>query len=158
MGWYATQPDVTGNCRFNLATIIYDTDASLHGAFSCAPEWFSGQTEAQANANDCYSASAKFPVATSATAEMPCIGMTQGMVESSLDPKNKKMTLTAKGKQCFGAQADSAFAAMFKHTEGVNEMSCFDVPFTQTASGFEFNSDYYTSPGTTVPGQGKSYF
>ena len=152
MGWYATQPDVTGNCRFNLATIIYDTDASLHGAFSCAPEWFSGQTEAQANANDCYSASAKFPVATSATAEMPCIGMTQGMVESSLDPKNKKMTLTAKGKQCFGAQADSAFAAMFKHTEGVNEMSCFDVPFTQTASGFEFNSDYYTSPGTTVPG------
>lgn len=153
MGWYATQPDVTGNCRFNLATIIYDTDASLHGAFSCAPEWFSGQTEAQANANDCYSANAKFAVAASATAEMPCIGMTQGMVESTLDPRNKKMTLTAKGKQCFGSQADSAFAAMFNYTKGVNEESCFDIPFAQNASGnFEFNSDFYTSPGTTVPG------
>ena len=153
MGWFTVQPNVIGNCRFNLATIIYDTDASLHGAFSCAPEWVAGQTLEESHYNDCYSASAKFPVATSATAEMPCIGMTQGMVESTLDPRSKKMKLTAKGKQCFGTQADSAFAAMFNYTKGVNEESCFDRPFAQNASGnFEFNSDYYTSPGTTVPG------
>lgn len=153
MGWFTVRPEITGNCSFNLATIIYDTDASLHGAFSCAPEWFAGQTLEESHYNDCYSASAKFPVATSATAEMPCIGMTQGMVESTLDAKSRRMKLTAKGKQCFGAQADSAFAAMFNYTKGVNEESCFDMPFAQTANGsFEFNSDYYTSPGTTVPG------
>ncbi|MBP5769248.1 MAG: fibro-slime domain-containing protein [Fibrobacter sp.] len=153
MGWFTVRPEITGNCSFNLATIIYDTDASLHGAFSCAPEWVAGQTLEESHYNDCYSASAKFPVATSATAEMPCIGMTQGMVESTLDAKSRRMKLTAKGKQCFGAQADSAFAAMFNYTKGVNEESCFDMPFAQTANGsFEFNSDYYTSPGTTVPG------
>ena len=154
VGWFVNRPDVIGTCSFNLATIIYDTDASLHGAFSCTPEWHSGQTEDETKANDCYSATAKFPVVTSASAEMPCIGMTQGMVESTLElGENKKMKLTAKGKQCFGAQADSAFAAMFKHTEGVNEVSCQDIPFTQTTDGkYEFNSDYYTNPGTTVPG------
>ena len=44
MGWFTVRPEITGNCCFNLATIIYDTDASLHGAFSCAPEWVAGKT------------------------------------------------------------------------------------------------------------------
>ena len=152
IGWFTTRPNVIGTCSFNLATIIYDTDASLHGAFSCSPEWIAGQTEEESKANSCYSTTAKFPVVKSALEAMPCIGTTQGMVESTLDV-DKKMKLTAKGKQCFGAQADAAFAAMFKQTEGVNEVSCHDIPFTQTASGrFEFDSDYYINPGTTVPG------
>ena len=152
-GWYVNRPDVTGKCGYDLAAVIYDTDASLHGAFTCNPDWNAGQTPAQAHANACYSASAKFQVLSSATGEMPCIGVTTGMVESTLDPTTKKMKLTAKGKTCFGAQADEAFAAMFNFTQGVNEQYCFNMPFEQAADGkFEFESDYYQSPGATVPG------
>lgn len=152
-GWYVKRPDVKGKCGYELAAMIYDTDASLHGAFTCNPDWNAGQTPAQAHANACYSASAKFQVLSSATGEMPCIGVTKGMVESTLDPKTKKMKLTSTGKKCFGAQADEAFAAMFNFTEGVNEQYCFNMPFEQAADGkFEFESDYYQSPGATVPG------
>ena len=152
-GWYVKRPDVTGKCGYDLAAVIYDTDASLHGAFTCNPDWNAGQTPAQAHANACYSASAKFQVLSSATGEMPCIGVTKGMVESTLDPKTKKMKLTSTGKKCFGAQADEAFAAMFNFTQGVNEQYCFNMPFEQAADGkFEFESDYYQSPGATVPG------
>ena len=152
-GWYVKRPDVTGKCGYDLAAIIYDTDASLHGAFTCNPDWNAGQTPEQAHANACYSPSAKFQVLSSATGEMPCIGVTKGMVESTLDPKTKKMKLTSTGKKCFGAQADEAFAAMFNFTQGVNEQYCFNMPFEQAADGkFEFESDYYQSPGATVPG------
>jgi fibro-slime domain-containing protein len=156
-GWYVKRPDVTGKCGYDLAAKIYDTDASLHGAFSCNPDWNAGQTPAQAHANACYSASAKFQVLSSATGEMPCIGVTKGMVESELkvDPTTKKkyMQLTSKGKKCFGSTPDEAFKAMFNYTEGVNEEYCFNMPFEQAADGkFEFESDYYQSPGATVPG------
>ena len=152
-GWYVERPDVTGKCGYTLAALIYDTDASLHGAFTCNPDWNQGQSIIEARSNACYTAGAKYQVVSSAKDSMPCVGVTTGMVESSLDPKTKKMTLTAKGKKCFGAQADEAFAAMFNYTEGVNEEYCFDMPFEQAADGkFEFESDYYQSPGATVPG------
>ena len=92
---------------FDLAAIIYDTDASLHGAFTCNPDWRVAQTPEQAHANACFYPSVKYPVVSSAAGEVPCIGVTQGMVESSLaiDPetKKKRMKLTSKGKKCFGA-------------------------------------------------------
>ena len=152
-GWYVVRPDVKGKCGYDLAAMIYDTDASLHGAFSCNPDWRDGQSAAEAHANACYTPSAKFQVLSSAAGEMPCIGVTPGMVESTLDAKTKKMKLTATGKKCFGSQADEAFTAMFNYTEGVNEQYCFNMPFEQAADGkFEFESDYYQSPGATVPG------
>ena len=152
-GWYVVRPDVKGKCGYDLAAVIYDTDASLHGAFSCQPDWNQGQTTAMAHANACFYANVKYPVVTSANDEMPCIGVTKGMVESTLDPKTKKMKLTATGKKCFGAQADEAFAAMFNFTQGINEQYCFDIPFSRTLDNkFEFDSDYYQSPGAKVPG------
>ena len=152
-GWFATRPSVTGICGYELAALIYDTDASLHGAFSCNPDWNAGQTPDQARANACYYADAKFPVVKSSLEAMPCVGVTTGMVESTLDPKTKKMKLTATGKKCFGSQADEAFAAMFNYTPGVNEEYCFNMPFTQTSDGkFEFESNTYQSPGAPVPG------
>ena len=142
---------------FDLAAIIYDTDASLHGAFTCAPNWSPGQTPAQTHANACFYPSVKYPVVSSAAGEVPCIGVTQGMVESTLaiDPetKKKRMKLTSKGKKCFGAQADEAFAAMFTSTPGVNETYCYDMTFKQTSDGeFEFDSDTYQSPGAPAVG------
>ena len=156
MGWYDTRPNVVGKCSYDLAALIYDTDASLHGAFTCNPDWSPGQTPAQAHANACYTASAKYQVA-SAGGEVPCIGVTKGMVESTLQRDattgRKKMVLTTKGKSCFGAQAEEAFTAMFNYTPGVNEKYCFNMTFNQVSDGkFEFESDTYQSPGAPVVG------
>ena len=156
-GWVEYRPDFVGKCSFRLPVLIYDTDASLHGAFSCAPDWAAGQTAEQAHANACYTSGAKFQVVSSANEPYPCSGVTTDMVESrlSIDPvsKTKKMTLTSVGRKCFGANADSAFAAMFRWTENVNEKYCEDVVFDRTSDGkYEFNSDTYLSPGATVPG------
>ena len=152
-GWYVKRPDVIGKCSYELASMIYDTDASLHGAFTCAPNWNAAQTDEQALVNACFYPNVKYPVVTSDSAVMPCVGVTTGMVESTLDPKTKKLKLTSKGKKCFGTQADSAFAAMFSFTKGVNEQYCLDIPFSRTSDNkFEFNSDSYQTPGAKVPG------
>ena len=152
-GWYVVRPEVIGKCTFVLPSMIYDTDASLHGAFTCAPNWNAAQTDEQALASACFYPNVKYPVVTSDSAVIPCVGVTTGMVESTLDSKTKKMKLTSKGQKCFGAQADSAFAAMFNFTQGVNEQYCLDIPFSMTLDNkFEFNSDYYQAPGAKVPG------
>ena len=152
-GWFVVRPEVIGKCTFVLPSMIYDTDASLHGAFTCAPNWNAAQTDEQALVNACFYPDVKYPVVTSDSAVMPCVGVTTGMVESTLDPKTKKLKLTSKGQKCFGAQADSAFTAMFNFTQGVNEQYCLDIPFSRTLDNkFEFNSDYYQAPGAKVPG------
>jgi hypothetical protein len=134
--------------------MIYDTDASLHGAFTCS-HWESQCTadnQAPCQNNSCYYPNAPYNVVNSATAIVPCIGVTTGMVEDILGP-DKKPKLTASGKKCFGSKADEAFTAMFNPTPGVNEAYCFNLPFTQADDGkYEFDSDDYQSPGATVPG------
>lgn len=155
MGWTATDPvDVKGNCGFDLSALIYDTDASLHGAFVCSPNWNASIDGTDAMSyNACYYSSAKYNVVSSDSQVVPCIGMTQGMVNVELDNETRKPTLTNAGKQCFGDQADEAFAAMFSSTEGVNETSCFDIPFYRNVDGrYEFNSDNYQSRGTAAVG------
>ena len=154
-GWAASDPtNVKGNCGYDLAAMIYDTDASLHGAFTCS-HWESQCTadnQAPCQNNSCYYPNAPYNVVNSATAIVPCIGVTTGMVEDILGP-DKKPKLTASGKKCFGSKADEAFTAMFNPTPGVNEAYCFNLPFTQADDGkYEFDSDDYQSPGATVPG------
>ena len=154
MSFYTTHPGVEGYCSYDLMALIYDTDASLHGAFTCAPNWsqaIDGTEKVKYNA--CYYATAKYPLNSTGEAVVPCVGVTQGMVESTLDTKTKKMKLTTKGKTCFGAQADEAFAAMFSPTAGVNEGYCLGMPITINANGkYEFNSATYLSRGATVTG------
>ena len=153
VGWTTTDPGVTGDCGYELAALIYDTDASLHGAFTCNPDWFENQTDDEARANACFYSGAPYNVVSSSTGTVPCIGITQGMVTDILDKDKKKPVLTAAGKKCFGSQADEAFTAMFNSTPGVNETYCFDLPFSQTDDGkYEFDSDNYQSPGATVAG------
>ena len=149
IGWYTTFPEgVEGVCEYTLAALIYDTDASLHGAFTCAPTWtkeFEGNP-GLANKNGCPNPSAPFQVAGSG-ADVPCIGVTQGMVEKVLDHTKgsatyKKPTLTTKGQSCFGSTPIQAFSAMFNSTTGVNETYCVDLPFTKSSDNkWEFDSD-----------------
>ena len=158
-GWSSLRPNVTGNCMFELPVIIYDTDASLHGAFTCDPNW-SMYTEGTdlGKANACYTPDAKYPIVSSDSVAVPCIGITKGMVESTLtvdaETNTKKMKLTETGKKCFGSTPDEAFKAMFTATSGINEKYIVKIPFYRNGLNgrWEFDSDFYMSPGTSVLG------
>jgi fibro-slime domain-containing protein len=153
MGWFAAQPNITGNCRFNLATIIYDTDASLHPSFSCWAEGVSTTSDGcQAPGT---TAAQEVNKTTALKAIYDCMGVTTGIVESTLDPTTKKPKLTTAGKKCF--IDETYFNQLFNITSNVNEASCFDIPFTRSNNGWEFNSDNFVSPGLSVPVRGGFY-
>ena len=152
-GWFATYPEVEGYCGLELAATIYDTDAQLHPSFSC----YSGGYRSQSEGCQATSGTAAQGVdsATAITAINACIGVTQGIVESTL-PMSKKPVLTAFGKKCF--ISNKYFDQLFSYTEGVNEKTYFYMPFYRSANGkWEFDSDYYTSPGLDIPVQGGFY-
>lgn len=152
-GWFATYPEVEGYCGLELAATIYDTDAQLHPSFSC----YSGGYRSQSEGCQATSGTAAQGVdsATAITAINACIGVTQGIVESTL-PMSKKPVLTASGKKCF--IDNKYFNQLFNYTEGVNEKTYFYMPFYRSANGkWEFDSDYYTSPGLDIPVQGGFY-
>jgi len=153
-GWYATEPAITGTCSYNLATFIYDTDAQLHPSFSC---WAEG---ASVNGDGCQAANGTAAQGvdkeTALKAIYNCMGVTTGIVESTLDKTTKKPKLSAAGKKCF--IDEKYFNQLFNYTEGVNEKSCFDMPFARSKDGqWEFDSDFYTSPGLKTPVMGGFY-
>ncbi|SHK88940.1 fibro-slime domain-containing protein [Fibrobacter sp. UWB12] len=143
-GWFTERPMITGTCSFNLAATIYDTDASLHPSFSCYAAGGEGcQAQSGLAAQDVERA--KVLEAINA-----CLGVTTGLVDSTLDKTIKKPKLSAAGKKCF--IDEKYFNQLFNYTEGVNEASCFDIPFTRTNHGkWEFNSDNFTSPNLRIP-------
>lgn len=146
MGWYEVFPEgVEGTCQYSLSTIIYDTDASLHPAFSC---YASGGEGCQFGAEG-------VDQATALAAVNACIGLTPGIVEDHLDStlpqRQKKPILSAAGEKCFISA--TYFNQLFNYTQGVNEKSCFDISLSRSANNkWEFDSDYFTSPGTSVQG------
>ena len=150
-GWSATRPSsAVGNCQYVLATIIYDTDAQLHPSFSC---WSESGEGCQASSG---TAAQGVDKETALNAINECMGVTTGIVESTLDPTTKKPKLSAAGKKCF--IDEKYFNQLFNYTEGVNEMSCFDTPFIRSKDGkWEFDSDFFTSPGLKNPVQGGYY-
>lgn len=144
-GFSIVDPAIDGNCEYKLAAIIYDTDASLHPAFSC---YSAGGEGCQYGAQGVSSVAAQAAVNA-------CIGVTHGIVQDTLGADKKPLLKTAamggKGETCFISQ--SYFDQLFRPTAGVNEMTCFDLPFNRDSYGkWEFNSDYYTSPDITVQG------
>ena len=156
LGWYVTRPAIEGNCSYNLAAIIYDTDASLHPAFSCYSGPGDGPTNDGCQKVNQTNAAAGANPSVALTAIYDCIGVTPGIVESTLDPATKKPKLTTAGKKCF--IDDKYFNMLFNYTEGVNEMTCFDMPFTRSEDGkWEFDSDFYTSNGLVPAVQGGFY-
>ncbi|WP_290938057.1 fibro-slime domain-containing protein [Fibrobacter sp.] len=150
-GWFATRPSgAVGNCSYSLATEIYDTDAQLHPSFSCWSESGEGCQAASGTAAQ------GVDKETALNAIKECMGVTTGIVESTLDAKTKKPKLTTAGKKCF--IDEKYFNQLFSYTEGVNETSCFDMPFYRSKDGkWEFDSDYFVSPGVKTPVQGGFY-
>ena len=150
-GWFATYPEVEGYCGLELAATIYDTDAQLHPSFSC---WSMGGEGCQLAKGG--KVAQDIDSATALNAIYDCIGVTPGIVEPILDSKTKKPTLSASGKKCF--INNKYFNQLFSYTEGVNEKTYFYMPFYRSANGkWEFDSDYYTSPGLDIPVQGGFY-
>ena len=144
-GFFTEDPQVDGNCTYSMAAFIYDTDASLHPAFSC---WSQGGEGCQ---NGAQGISREAAIA----AINACIGVTPGLVEPELDTTvsqyRRKPKLSALGKTCF--IDEKYFNQLFNLTNGVNEMSCFDMPFTRAKDGkWEFDSDNFIAPGMTVKG------
>lgn len=136
-GFYYTFPEgVEGVCSYTMAAIIYDTDAKLHPAFSCYSQGGEG----------CQTGALGIDQMTAVAAVNRCIGVTPGIVNPTLDPSvpqaMRKPTLSTFGKQCF--INDDLFNAMFNYTEGVNEKSCYDMPFSRSEDGkWEFDSDFH---------------
>ncbi len=144
-GFSIVDPVVDGNCEYKLAAIIYDTDASLHPAFSCY----------SAGGEGCQYGAQGVAAATAQAAVNACIGVTHGIVQDTLGADKKPLLKTAAmggmGETCFISQ--SYFDQLFRPTAGVNEMTCFDLPFNRDSYGkWEFNSDYYTSKGVSAQG------
>ena len=147
-GYYYSAAEVDGiegTCEYTMAAIIYDTDASLHPAFSC----YTGGADCQEGAQGVDKQDALAAVNA-------CIGVTSGIVEDTLDtsvPQNqRKPIMTNAGKKCF--ISEKFFKQLFNYTENVNEKSCYDMPFKRSNDGkWEFDSDYYTSDSSLkVPG------
>ena len=141
LGFFDTDPGVTGKCEYKLAAWLYDTDASLHGAFTC---------DAYPNvaSNGCYSASAPYNYAGGGGANtVPCIGVTKNIVADTLGSDNKPIYNESSG--CF--VSTEAFNAMFNETEGVNSRHCRDIYFSRASDGlWEFDS-YNTTYGAYTP-------
>ena len=148
--WFTERPAITGHCSFVLGATIYDTDASLHPSFSC----YSSSGNAGCQALD--GTVAQGVEATKALEAInACIGVTTGIVDPTLG-EDKKPKLSATGKKCF--IDEKYFNQLFNYTEGVNEKSCFDIPFTRADHGkWEFNSDLFISPGLKNPVIGGFY-
>lgn len=144
-GWlfsFAEADVLQGTCTFSVPWIVYDTDAKLHPAFSCYSQGGEGcQTGAQG-----------VDLETALNAVNDCIGLTQGAVETTLDATTKKPKLTTAGKKCF--IDEKYFNQLFNYTQGVNEISCFDMPVWHMERGgwWEFSSDYHMAPGTSAVG------
>lgn len=125
-GFFVTDPGIEGNCTYNLAALIYDTDASVNPLFS----EYQGVTSTMAEA---------------------CVGVHHGIVDSILGADNKpKLSNSANAISCFGTQEN--FNTLFNYTAGKNEVSCYDLPFARADDGrWAFDSDEQVT-GTTVGG------
>ncbi len=135
-GIFTTDPGIEGTCSYKLAAILYDTDASMHGAFTC---------DAYPNvaSNKCYSATAKYNYPGNGQDNtVPCIGVTKGIVNATLDTVTRKPVYNA-ASGCFVSQ--EAFDVMFKETPGINFQHCRDVVFKLAKDGL-WEYDSYNEP------------
>ena len=129
-----TDPNIEGNCTYQLAAFIYDTDASMHGAFTC-------DAYPNVGSNGCYVATAPYNYPGNGAANtVPCIGVTKGIVSDLLDPNTRKPIYNA-ASGCFAST--EAFNVMFTETPGVNKRHCRDVIFSLTKDGM-WEYDSYT--------------
>ena len=146
-GFYDSDPQVEGICSYTLAAIIYDTDASLHPSFSC---WADGGGSNYAEG--CQTGAQGYTAQQAQNYIKNCLGVHRNIVVDTLGPDKKPhLANTANAQACF--PNSQIFDQMFTYTQGVNEMTCFDMPFGRADDNrWEFDSDKFTSPGTSIRG------
>jgi len=104
-----TMPATQGICSMDLAVKYYDTDAKLHGAFSC-------DNYPTVASTSCRYAGVTWPDSGVA---IPCMGVTPGIVASILGADSKPVYQSA--SQCF--QSEGEFHKLFNETPGTNKVS-----------------------------------
>ncbi|NLB64520.1 MAG: fibro-slime domain-containing protein [Fibrobacter sp.] len=130
-GWSGTDPGEERQCSYAMAALIYDTDASMHGAFTC-------DNYPNVATTGCFYHGLTWPGQTG----IPCIGVTKGIVEEALGEGRKPVYRPESG--CF--ESAEKFNQIFTETPGVNVKYCRDIQFERTPDGmWEFDS--YNSPG-----------
>ena len=149
-GYYYSSADVDGiegTCSYDLAAVIYDTDASLHPAFSCYVE-----KQEWGESAECQKGAQGISQAEALKAAKSCVGVTPNIVEPILGSNKKpKLNTAGNGSTCF--INETLFNQLFTPTPGVNEVTCYDMPFSRSKDGrWEFDSDTYLSKGLTVQG------
>ena len=145
-GYYYSAAEIDGiegTCSYTMAAIIYDSDASLHPAFSCY----------SAGGEGCQDGAQGISLTDARAAVDACIGVTPGLVNDTLDRSvpqaMRKPILSTAGEKCFINK--KLFNQLFNYEKGVNEKSCYDMPFKRSSDGkWEFDSDNYTSPNAGV--------
>jgi fibro-slime domain-containing protein len=130
LGWFPTDPGDVRQCGFNLAAVLYDTDASLHGAFSC----------------DNYPNYAATACSTAVTyfvaGKIPCIGVTRGIVQPTLNSASRLPTYNP-SSGCF--ESATKFDQLFRATPNVNKKACYDLNFQRATDGL-WEYDSYNEP------------
>ena len=122
------------SAKSSLTATIYDTDASLHPAFSCYPS-----NPASSLSEGCQTGAQGVSEKDAVTAANACIGIVQGIVKTTLG-SDKKPVLAEAGEKCF--IEDKFFNQLFNYTEGVNEVVAWEMPFEKNEDGlWGFNSD-----------------
>lgn len=132
------------SAKNSLTATIYDTDATLHPAFSCY------QSNPGAAASEgCQTGAQGTDSKIAIKAATDCSGIIQGIVETTLG-SDKKPVLTEAGEKCF--IEDKFFNQLFNYKEGVNEAVAWEMPFPKNDNGiWMFNSDS-TIDGTKIGG------
>jgi len=128
--WSSADPLVTRQCSYNLAAIIYDQDAALHGAFSC-------DAYPNIGTSSCASAVTYYDPSTG---KIPCLGVTPNMVMPTLG--SNRMPIYNPASKCM--KDSTMYNTMFRET-AQSVKTCYDLPFTRNTAGlWEFDS--YNTP------------
>lgn len=128
VGWTVMSSLDVRQCNNALPFLLYDTDAQLHGAFSCD------------NYPNVATSKCMYPSITyiNISSKIPCIGVTPGIVKPTLDANRRPVYDSTSG--CF--QSAEAFNQLFQSTPNVNQVSCKDLSFTRSKNGdWTFDSD-----------------
>jgi fibro-slime domain-containing protein len=129
LGWTTSDPGDERQCTYDIAAILYDSDASLHKAFTC---YATGAD----NSSSCT------PAGLADGGLVKCIGVTRGIVEPTIDVVTRKPIYNPT-KGCF--ESADKFNQLFKETNGVNKRVCTDLTFSRAKDGM-WEYDSYNEP------------
>ena len=131
-GLFVDDPGVSGICSFELAAVIYDTDCSVNNVFSLY----------HGDGGEAVRSCPESPRVTT------CQGVKTGVVKEDLDPTTRKPVLNAGSTNADACFTQDEFNTLFNSVPGVNEVVCYDLPFSRAKDGrWTFDSDQQITAG-----------